>query len=148
MQGPDNPGQASGKTDKVAETLKCWTTNFEFAKKAATMPVGQMASEIFNINAPTVVQKVPITVRSAARLFTNPATIIATATGTTTGGMLVSAWWTNGGWVANLSPGQALLSYGANSVMSFGYGYLAFQGGVRAGASYYATGQTIAGNCQ
>lgn len=114
------------------------------------MPLLELAA-LAGAEIPKLIGQIPGVPKSIGDLGTTMAGIggaTARTTGLITGFEAAKAFWSNGGWVANVAPRQVIVSAGINGVVAGAVGYIAYQGGVAIGASAYATGQTIAGYCQ
>lgn len=121
--------------------------NAKFSYRAASTNLFDLAG----VHLPKLLGSVPGIPRTAANVGTTVTGLTAATarwSGMVTATEAATAFVTNGGWVANLSPSGVLISVGMNSVVSGAAGYAAFHVGAAVGAAAYATGQTIAGSCQ
>lgn len=144
--GPPTPPPPA-PTPKPKDWKQCWAGHARFSMKAANTSLFDLAG----IDGSGWVKHMPGIPQTLGKLGTAAAGITgatARSTGMVTTVQAVKAFATNGGWVANLSPGQVVVSAGVNSLVSGALGFLAYETGATIGAAAYATGQTLAGSCQ
>ena len=126
---PNAPPPPPGEPD-----LDCWQRNFDFSWRAADTSL----FDVLGIDVPGWVKSMPLLPdRPAEFTFLGGAT--ARFVGTVSLFDAGVAFWRNGGWVANLSPRQVVVSAGINTALAGTFGYYAYYGGAAIGAAAYAT---------
>lgn len=132
------PSQGSTQSQESPKPANCWSYNFNYSRNAANTSL----FVVFGMDAKLA--KIPFVPQTAGKIAASLGGIkglTARTFGTVSTVDAIGAFWTNGGWVANLAPGQVMFSAGMNVALAAAGGYISYQGGVALGAVAYATVQ-------